>query len=199
MRYAAAPSSRTSPSQTAGRAWSSSAGTTSSQLNRAESNAALGFSIRGAGRGSQGNTITRNVARRNTAGGFDPRFSPPRGRRRDPDHDAEPCRVQRRRRLHVRGRRPVRVAQRVRPESGRGGRLRGPALVSVFTGNRLTNNPGFGIRNQAGGVESEGNVCRGNGLGASSSPASASRRRHGYTPCTPSVRAEIRSTGGQQS
>jgi parallel beta-helix repeat protein len=146
-------------------------GNTLVRLNRAESNGEFGFSISGSRLSFHGNTVTRNIARRNDAGGFTIRDF----QRRDPE-DAIPTTTLNRAEFNggdgfvFEGDGLV-VSRNVSDRNqGEGDGFEVHSSASVFSNNRLTNNPGFGIRNQAGGVQYLDNVCTGNDLGPSFVP-----------------------------
>ena len=143
-------------------------GNTVVRLNRAESNAEFGFSIQGPRLSFHGNTVSRNISRRNGIGGFTIRDF----QRREPE-DAIPTTVLNRAEFNLgdgfvfEGDGLV-VSRNVSDRNqGEGDGFEVRSAFSVFSNNRLTNNPGFGIRNQAGGVQYLGNVCSGNDLGDS--------------------------------
>ena len=144
------------------------------QLNRAESNGGLGFSVEITGeRGVQGNFISRNIARRNAAGGF---FIEDVGRRFD---DVQPTATLNRAEFNggdgfVFQGEGFFVSRNVSDRNqGEADGFDLQASTSLVTDNRLTNNPGFGIRILGAGNTYEGNVCRNNGLGSSSVPGLA--------------------------
>ena len=140
------------------------------QFNRAEGNGGVGFSILGQRIGLHGNVITRNIARRNTAGGFFVRDFQ-RGAA-----DTKPTTTLNRAEFNgddgfVFEGDFLFVSRNVSDRNqGAADGFHVRTSTSTFAENRLTNNPGYGIHNQGLGNTYDGNVCSGDGLGPSFVP-----------------------------